>query len=134
MLTYSPCLLLAMRVCLLHRFTVHLVATLDCVRYAVGHFEMMAESPINHESRGYKLQTNGVSGPRRVLKKEILTLRAATKGSLHKPPVSSIFAHSLKSSVGGGERMFVSRLFAGAERHRCKKSVTKWRMHSGRTG
>ena len=53
-----------MRVRLPHQFTVHLVETLNCIRYAIGHFEMVAESIINRESRGGKLQANEVSGQR----------------------------------------------------------------------
>ena len=53
-----------MRVRLPHQFTVHLVETLNCIRYAIGHFEMVAESVISRESRGGKLQANEVSGQR----------------------------------------------------------------------
>ena len=133
-LTYNPFHLLAMRVCLLCQFTVQLVETLDCVRYAVGHFEVIAENPIYCESRGCKLLTNGVSSPRGVLKKEELTLKVAPKASLHEPPVNFNFAHSLKSGTGNGEWRVMSRLLSGLERHRCKKSVVKCRMHNGGTG
>ena len=133
-LTYSPFHLLAMCIRLPRQFVVHLLATPDCVRYAVGHFEMVAESPVNRESRGCKLRTNGVSSPRGVLKKEILTLRAATKASLHEPPANFDFAHSLKSGVGDGEWRIVSTLLSGVERQRCKKSVAKCRTHGGGTG
>ena len=64
-LTYGPFHLLVIRVCLPPQSTVHLVEALDCIYYAIGHFEMVAESPINHESRGCKLQTNGMSSHRR---------------------------------------------------------------------
>ena len=63
-LTDTPFRLLAMRVCLPSQFTVHLVETLDCIRHAIGHFEMVAESPINRGSLGRKLQTKGVSSQR----------------------------------------------------------------------
>ena len=53
-----------MRVCLARRFTVHLEETLDGIAYAIGRFEMVAENPINRESRGCKLRANGVSGER----------------------------------------------------------------------
>ena len=96
--------MLAMRVCLPRQFGVHLMETLDCIYYAIGHFEMVAESPINRESRGCKLQTNGVSSQQGAPEqKEILTLRAATKASLHELPVNFDFAHSLRSGVGDGE-------------------------------
>ena len=62
-LTYCPLHLLVRRVCLPRQFTVHLLETLDCIRYAIGRFEMIAENPINCESRGCKLQTNRVSSP-----------------------------------------------------------------------
>jgi hypothetical protein len=67
-LTDGPFRLLAMRGCLPQKFFVHLVEALDCIRYVVGHFETVAESAINREPRGCKLQTNGVSSPREVLK------------------------------------------------------------------
>ena len=51
-LTYGPFRHLAIRVCLPRQFAVHLVETIDCVRYAVGHFEMVTESPINREFLG----------------------------------------------------------------------------------
>ena len=63
-LTHGPARQLAMCVCLSRQFVVHLIETLDCIRYAVGHFEMVAKSAINCESRGRKLQTNGVSRQR----------------------------------------------------------------------
>ena len=133
-LTYDPFRLLTICVCLPCQFIVHLLETLDCVRYAVGHFEIIAESPINCEPRGCKLQTNGVSSPRRVLTKEILTSRAATKASLHELPVNCDFAHSLKSGEGDGEWKFMSTLLSGLERHHFKKSMAKRLMCSGRTG
>jgi hypothetical protein len=106
-LTYGPFRLLAMRVCLPRQFTVHLVETLNRIRYAIGHFEMVAESQINRESR---------------------RLIAATKASLHEPPVNFNFAHSLKSGGGEGEWRVVPTLLSGAERHRCKKSETQVTM------
>jgi hypothetical protein len=103
-LTYGPFRLLSMRVCLSRQFVVHFVETLDCIHDAIGHFEMVAESTINRESRRCKLQTHGMSSQREALEqKEILTLRAPTKASLHVPPVNCDFAHSFKSCVGGGE-------------------------------
>ena len=120
-----------MYVCLPRQFAVHLVETLDCIRYAIGHFEMVAESAIYRGSRGCKLQTNGVSSQREAPEqKKMLTLRAATKASLHEPPVNFDFAHSLKSGVGDGEWRVLSKLLSGLERYRCKKSVAKCRMHS----
>ena len=101
-LTYGPFRLLAVGVCLRRQFTVHLVETFDCIRYAIGHFEMVAESTIDRESRGCKLQTNAASGPG-ILKKEILTFKEAAKASLHEPLVNFNFAHSLKSGTGDGE-------------------------------
>ena len=96
---------------------------------------MVAESAINRESRGYELQTSGVSGRRGAPeKREILTLRAVTKASFHEPSVNFDFAHSLKSGVGYGEWRIVSALLSGVERYRCKESVAKFRMHSGGTG
>ena len=74
-LTYGPFRLLAVRVCLVRRFAVHLVEILDCFRYTINRFEMVAESPINRESRGCKLRTNGVSSQREVPEqKEVLTV------------------------------------------------------------
>ena len=120
-----------MRACLPRQFTVHSVKTLDRIRYAIGHFEMVAESQINHESRGCKLQTNGVSNQREAPEqKEILTLIAASKASLHEPPVNFNFAHSLKRSGRDGECRVVSTLISGVERYRSKKTVAKSRMHS----
>ena len=133
-LTYGPFRLLAMRVCLPRQFVVHLVETLDCARYAVSHFEMVAESPINRESRGCKLQTNRVSGPRRVLKKDILALKASTKASFHEPPVNFNFVHSLKSGGGDCKWRVVSTMLSGVESHRCKKSAANCRMHRGGIG
>jgi hypothetical protein len=131
--TYGPLRLLAMHVCLPRQFAVHLVETLDCIHYTIAHFEMVAESPINRESRGCKLQTNGVSSPRGVLRKEVLTLTAATRASLHDPPINFDFAHFLRSGVGGGEWRVVSTPLSGVERHRSKKSVAQDRMYSGGT-
>ena len=59
-LTYGPFRLLAMRACLPRQFAVHLLETLECIHYTIGHFEMVAESAINRESRGCKLRTIGV--------------------------------------------------------------------------
>jgi hypothetical protein len=124
-----------MRACLQYQFAVHLVETLDCFRYASGHFEMIAESAINRESRGSKLQTNGMSTQRAAPeRKDILTFRAATKASLHESLVNFDFAHSLMSGVGDGERMAASTLLSGVERHRCMKSVAKYRMRNGGRG
>ena len=124
-----------MHVCLSRQFIVHLVETLDCIRYAIGHFEMVAESAINCESRGCKLQTNGGSMQRGAPEqKGILTLREETKASLHESLVNFDFAHSLKSGVVDVEWTVVSKLLLGMERHRCKRSVAKCRMHSEGTG
>jgi hypothetical protein len=114
-----------MRVYLPRQFAVHLVETLACIRYTTGLFEMFAESQINCEPWGCKLQSNGVSSPRGVLRKEILTLSVATRASLHDPPINFDFAHSLNSGVGNGEWWVVSTLLSGVERHRSKKSVAK---------
>ena len=83
--------------------------TFDCIRYAIGHFEMVTESTIDRESRGCKLQTNAVSGPG-VLKKEILTFKEAAKASLHEPLVNFDLAHSLKIGAEDGEWRVVSAL------------------------
>jgi hypothetical protein len=92
-----------MHVCLPRQLPVHLVETFDCIRYPIGHFKMVAESAINRESRGCKLQTDGVSSQRGAPEqKEILTSRAATRASLHEPPVSFDFAQCFKSGVGDG--------------------------------
>ena len=50
-----------MQVRLSSQFSRHLVETIDRIRYAVYPFEMVAESAINREPRGCKLQTKGVS-------------------------------------------------------------------------
>ena len=122
-LTYGPFCLLAMRVCLPRQFTIHFVETLNSIRCAIGHFEMFAKSPINHGSRGYKLQTTGVSSQREAPEQEeILTVRAASKASLHEPPLNCDFAHSIKSGVGDCEWRGVLTLLSGVERHRRKKS------------
>ena len=85
---------------------------------------MVAESIINRESRGCKLQTNGVSSQRAAPeRKKKLTFRAATKASLQESPVNFNFTHSLKSGVGDGEWRVVATLLSGVERHCCKKSV-----------
>ena len=63
-LTYGPFRLLVMGVYLPRQFPVHLVETLDCICNAIGHFEMVAESAVNRESWGCKLQTKGVSTQR----------------------------------------------------------------------
>ena len=47
----------------LPQFTVHLMETFHCIRYAVSHFKIITKSPINHEYQGCKLQNNGVSRP-----------------------------------------------------------------------
>ena len=100
--------------------------TLDSIAYAIGRFEMVAESPINRESRGCKLRANGVSGEQGAPEqKGVLTSRAETKASLHEPPVNFDFAHSLKIGVGDGEWRVVSRLLSEVERYRFKKSVAK---------
>ena len=102
--TCGPFRLLGMRVALPRQFAVHLVETLDCIRYAVGHFQTIAENAINRESRGCKLRTNGGSSQRGAPEpKETLTLSAATKASLHELVVDFDFAHSLKSGVGDCE-------------------------------
>ena len=134
-LTYNPFCLLPMRGYLPRQFTIHFVETLDPIRGAIGHFEMFAKSPINRGSRGCKLQTIGVSSQRGAPEQEeILTVRAASKASLHEPPLSPDFAHSLKSGVGDCKWRVVSTLLSGVERHRSKKSMTKCRMHSRGTG
>ena len=134
-LTCGPFRLLGIRVCLSRQFAIHLVETLNCVRYTIGHFEMVADSAMNRESCGCKLQTNGVSSQRGAPEqKETLTLRAAAKASLHKLPVNFDFAHSLKSGVGDGGWRVVSTLISEVERHRCNKSVAKRRMHSRAPG
>ena len=131
-LTYDPFRLLAMSICLPQQFVVHLVETLECIRYAIGRFEMVAEGAINCKFWDGKLQTNGMLSQRAAPEqKEILTFRAATKAPLHEPPVRFIFAHSFKSGVGDGEWKDVSTLLSGVERYRCMKSVEKCRMHSG---
>ena len=123
-LTYGPFRLLP--VCFVCQFAVHLVETLDCVRYAIGHFEMVAKSAINRKPRGCKLQTNRVSSQRGAPEQRgILTLRAASKASLHEPRINFNFAHSLKSGVGHDEWRVVSTLLSWAERHLSKKSVVK---------
>ena len=124
-----------MRVCFPRQFAVHLLETLECIRYAIGHFETVTESAINRESRGCKLQTNGVPSQRGApQQKEILTLTAPTKASLHEPPANFDLAHSLKSGVGDGGWRIMSALLSAVERHRCEKSVAKSRMHNGGTG
>ena len=128
-LTHGPFRLLAMGACLPHQFTVHLVETLDCPCYVIGHFKMVAESAVDREYRGCKLQTNGMSRPGRVLEKEILTLFVETKASFHEPPFNFDFTHSLKS--GDGAWRLVSTLASEVERHRCQKSVGKCQMHGG---
>jgi hypothetical protein len=123
-LTYGPLHLLAMRICLRRKFAVHLVETLDRFRYAIGHFEVVAESAIYRESRSCKLQTNGVSSQREVPEqKEIHTLRAASKAFLHEPRVNFDFAHCFKSGMRDDEWRVVGR-------YRCKKSVTKCQIHN----
>ena len=66
--------------------------------------------------------------------KGILTFREATKASLHEPPLSFDFAHSLKSGVRDFKWTVASTLLSGVERNRSKKSVAKCRMHTGGTG
>ena len=61
--------------------------------------------------------------------KEILTSGVAAKASLHEQPVDFTFAHSLKSGVGVSESRVVSTLVSGVERHCCKKSMARYRMH-----
>jgi hypothetical protein len=39
-----------MRDCLPRQYAVHLVETINCIRYVIGHFEIVAESAINRES------------------------------------------------------------------------------------
>ena len=117
-----------MSICLPQQFTVHLVETLECIRYVIGHFEMVAESAINCKFQDGKLhwQTNGMSSQQVAPEqKEILTFRAATKAPLHELPVRFIFAHSFKISVGDGEWKVVSTLPSGVERYHFMKSVEK---------
>ena len=47
--------------CLLSQIAIHVVETIDRLTEAVGHFKMVAESPIYHESRDRELQTHHVS-------------------------------------------------------------------------
>jgi hypothetical protein len=95
---------------------------------------MIAESLINRKSRGRKLPTDRVSRPRGVPEgKKTLTLTEATKVSFHEPPLNFDFTHSLKSGMGDEGRA-VSPLFSGVERHRCKISGARCRMHNGGTG
>ena len=58
--------------CLPRQPVVHLVETLDCVCYAVGHFEMVAESAINREFRSFQLQRS-VKPAKAPEQKELLT-------------------------------------------------------------
>ena len=133
--TYGPFHLLVMGVCPPRQFTAHLVEAFDCVSHEIGRFEMVAESTVNGEPWGCNLQTNKISSQREEPgQKETLTLRAASKASLHEPPVNFDLAHSLKSGVGDGEWRVASTPLSGVLRHRCKKSVWKCRMHSGGTG
>ena len=89
----------------------------------VEQLEVIAESPINCESRRRKLESNRVSSSRRALKRnKILTLTLATKASFHELPINLNFIHSLKSGVGNGEWGDVILLLSGVERHRCAKS------------
>ena len=116
-LTCDPFHLFATRVYLAPQLAVHVVETLDCIRYAVAHFEMVTESPINHETC-CKLQTNRVSGQRGATEqKEIPTLRVANTACLHELPIDFDFAHSLKSGVGNDEWTVVCTLLSGMGRH-----------------
>ena len=98
--------------------------------YLVEHFQVVAESPINRESRRHKLESDGVLSPRAVPdEKEILTLTVATKASFHELPANFNFAHPLRSGVGDGEWRVVSSLLSGAVRHCWAKSAMKLRMY-----
>ena len=68
-LTYGPFRLFVIHVCLLRQLAVHLAETVDCVCCPIGHFEMVAESAVNHESRDCKLQTNSISSVQGVFKR-----------------------------------------------------------------
>ena len=93
-----------MHVHLSSQFSRHLVETLDRIRYAVHRFEAFTYDLVDRDPRRFELQTNRVSIPRRVReRKEVLTLTAESKASLHKSRVNFTFAHSLRSGVGVGE-------------------------------
>ena len=84
-LTTSPFRVITLLVHLSSQFTRHLVETLDSIRYAVYRFETFTYDPVDRDPRKCELQANSVSIPRRVRKqKEILTLTAESKASLHR--------------------------------------------------
>ena len=93
---------------------------------------MIAESAINRESRDRKLQSNGVSSPRGAPEQnEILTLAVTANAFSHELSANFKFTHSLKSGVGDDGWKVVLPLLSGVERHRCAKSVVKFRLHVG---
>ena len=123
-LTYGPFRPLAVRVCLPHQFAVHSPETLDCIRYVIGNFEIIAESTINRESRGCKLQTNGVSSPRRCSKRRYSHCeRQARHLSTNRLSIliSPTPSRAVWGMLNGG---MCQHRFRGW-RHRCKKSVAK---------
>jgi hypothetical protein len=65
-LTKSPFQVITLLVHLSSQFTRHLVETLDRIRYAVHRFEAFTYDPVDRDPGKCKLQTNGVSIPRRV--------------------------------------------------------------------
>ena len=121
--------MLGMQLYLPSQLAVHLVETLGRSGYLPEHFKMIAECPINHESRGRKLERNGVSSQGGVPEQqEILTLRASVKASFQEPALNFNFTHSLNGSVG---RIVLLPFLA--ERHRWRKSVARRQMHGGET-
>ena len=128
-LTNNPFCMLSMQLYLPSQLAVHLVETLGRSGYLPEHFKMIAECPINHESRGRKLERNGVSSQGGVPEQqEILTLRATAKASFQELSLNCIFAHTLN----GGVKRVVSSPFS-VERHHCRKSVARHRVNGGET-
>jgi len=60
-LTYDPCRLLAVQVCLPSQFVHHLVKTPSRIHYLLERVELFTDGPINCEFRDHKLR--GVSDP-----------------------------------------------------------------------
>jgi hypothetical protein len=86
------------------QFAHHFEETFDCIRYTLDCIQTFTYNPINCDSGWCELQITRVSIPRRVREqKEILTLTADRKASLHKLRVNFAFAHSLRSGSGVGE-------------------------------